>query len=183
MPETAQGPPLTGAAPFGCVGAFRRPGTPGPRKPARRGTTPPYRERGGSTDRSWQGTGPRAACRPPLRPNGNGRFIISARNCCNRRAFAHSRPRAAKKHRAAPKGAAGRCSSSAVHSSCSRSSRATSPRLRRVVHGGLFDQPVGVGFGHARRSIKKHLARSTSRSWAILSSRRAFSARSTASRL
>ena len=63
----------------GCGGCPERCG---PRKFARRGTTPPYgtREHGSSDRRSQQDKIARAACRPPLRPNGNSQFSIFVRN-------------------------------------------------------------------------------------------------------
>ena len=54
----------------------------GPRKFARRGTTPPYgmREHGGNAVPSAFRQTSRAACRPPLRPNGNPQFSIFVLN-------------------------------------------------------------------------------------------------------
>ncbi len=54
----------------------------GPRKFARRGTTPPYgkREHGGNAGSSAFRQTSRAACRPPLRPNGNSQFSFFVRN-------------------------------------------------------------------------------------------------------
>ena len=55
----------------------------GPRKFAQRGTTPPYGVTGNgrpSRKTAYHPRPPRAACRPPLQPNGNWEFLFWIRN-------------------------------------------------------------------------------------------------------